>query len=89
MDTDELHTDGNSIAGLLQEVFVAEMTASRRTCQSCGEDHPIGSHRLYGGAGYVLRCPACGDIAASITRAAGAARDKPARDLAGRSPLRP
>jgi hypothetical protein len=71
VDTDALHTDGNSIAGLLQEVFVAEMTASRRTCQSCGEDHPIGSHRVYGGAGYVLRCPACGDIAASITAQPG------------------
>jgi hypothetical protein len=62
----EVHTDGNSIAGLLQEVFVAEVTASRRVCQSCGQDHPIGAHRLYSGAGHVLRCPGCGDLAATI-----------------------
>jgi Family of unknown function (DUF6510) len=62
-----MHTDGNNIAGLLQEVFVAEMTASRRACQSCGQDHPIGAHPLYQGAGHVLRCPSCGDVAACIT----------------------
>jgi Family of unknown function (DUF6510) len=71
MSVDELHTDGNTIAGLLQEVFVAEITACGRVCQSCGQQHPIGSHRLYTGAGYVLRCPGCGDIAACITTLPG------------------
>jgi uncharacterized Zn finger protein len=61
-----LHTDGNAIAGLLQEIFVAEVTAAGRVCQSCGSDHPIGAHRLYHGAGLVLRCPSCGDVAAAI-----------------------
>jgi Family of unknown function (DUF6510) len=71
MSTDELHTDGNRLGGLLQEVFVAEITASRRTCQSCHQENPIGAHRLYTGAGYVLRCPACGDVAACITTLPG------------------
>jgi ferredoxin-NADP reductase len=62
----EGHTDGNAIAGLLQEVFVAEMTTAGRVCQSCGQDHPIGAHRHYEGAGHVLRCPGCGDLAATI-----------------------
>ncbi|HYY74565.1 MAG TPA: DUF6510 family protein [Solirubrobacterales bacterium] len=66
MSPSDLHTDGNAIGGLLQEVFVAEVTAARRVCQSCGEERPIGSHRLYTGAGFVLRCPACGDVAACI-----------------------
>jgi hypothetical protein len=61
------HTDGNAIAGLLQEVFVAEATAAQRRCQSCGEEHAVGAHRLYSGAGQVLRCPHCGDLAACIT----------------------
>jgi predicted RNA-binding Zn-ribbon protein involved in translation (DUF1610 family) len=61
-----LHTDGNAIAGLLEEIFGTEMTATMRTCQSCGEAHPIGEHLLYRGAGLVLRCPNCGDIAAAI-----------------------
>jgi Family of unknown function (DUF6510) len=66
MEEESLHTDGNAIAGLLQEVFVAEVTAAGRVCQSCRQDSQIGAHRLYTGAGYVLRCPSCGDLAACI-----------------------
>ena len=66
MEAGTLHTDGNEIAGILQEVFVAEVTAAGRVCQSCHEDTPIGAHRLYHGAGLVLRCPSCGDLAAVI-----------------------
>ena len=62
----EMHTDGNQIAGLLQEVFVAEVTDTMRMCESCHHETPIGAHRLYASAGYVLRCPNCGDIAAAI-----------------------
>jgi hypothetical protein len=66
MEAGSLHTDGNAIAGLLQEVFVAEVTAAGRVCQSCGLDSQIGAHRLYSGAGHVLRCPGCGGLAAVI-----------------------
>ena len=66
MEGGSLHTDGNAIAGLLQEVFVAEITAAPRVCQSCRQESPIGAHRLYQGAGLVLRCPACGDLAAVV-----------------------
>ena len=66
MEMEDLHTDANDIAGLLQEVFVAEVTAAGRVCQSCGLDSQIGAHRLYTGAGFVLRCPGCGDLAAVI-----------------------
>ena len=62
----ELHTDGNNIAGVLREVFVAEMTDASRVCATCRRVNPIGAHRLYSGAGYVLRCPSCGDVAAAI-----------------------
>jgi hypothetical protein len=58
--------DGNGLAGTLVEVFGTEMTSVRRRCQSCGERHAIGSHRLYRGAGEVLRCPNCGDLALRI-----------------------
>lgn len=63
---DELHTDGNGVAGLLQEVFVAEITTARRLCDGCGADHAIGEHRAYAGAGTVLRCPSCGKVAATV-----------------------
>jgi hypothetical protein len=56
--------DGNAIAGLLTELFGgAEMTAAVRGCGSCGQRHAVGEHRLYRGAGLVLRCPGCGDVA--------------------------
>jgi hypothetical protein len=66
MEAGSLHTDGNAIAGLFREVFAAEVTAAGRVCQSCGLDSQIGAHRLYTGAGFVLRCPGCGDVAAVI-----------------------
>jgi hypothetical protein len=67
MNTPEMHTDGNAVAGMLQEIFVAEITAARRVCESCGQEHPIGAHRAYSGAGTVLRCPGCGDVAAFVS----------------------
>ena len=66
MEEGSLHTDGNAIGGVLAEVFVAEVTAAGRVCQSCGLDSQIGAHRLYTGAGFVLRCPGCGDLAAVV-----------------------
>jgi len=60
------HTDGNAIAGLLEERYGTDMTATMRTCQSCGQEWAIGAHRLYRGAGLVLRCPNCRDLAAVI-----------------------
>jgi hypothetical protein len=61
-----MHTDGNAIGGLLQEIFLTEVTAAPRICQSCGRRNAIGAHRLYRGAGLVLRCPSCGDLAGCI-----------------------
>ena len=63
MEDTEQHTDGTAIAGQLQEIFLAEFTTLERTCQSCGDRNPAGAHRSYRGAGIVLRCPHCGDIA--------------------------
>jgi hypothetical protein len=67
MDTNELHTDGNEMAGLLQQVFLTEITAARRVCDGCGHEYAIGAHLAYGGAGAVLRCPACDAVAATVT----------------------
>jgi uncharacterized Zn finger protein len=66
MSDNALWLDGNAIAGLLHELFGVELTGMPRGCQSCGEVHPIGAHRLYRGAGLVLRCPACGDVALRV-----------------------
>ncbi len=42
---DPLTLDGNSVAGLLQEVFAAEMTTAVGTCNNCGASEPIGAVR--------------------------------------------
>ena len=61
------HLDGNAEAGLLSEIFAAEFTTVERICQSCGDRNAGGAHRSYLGAGVVLRCPNCGDIALRVT----------------------
>ena len=63
MSEDARWLDGNALGGLLQELFGAEMTAAPHTCQSCGAERPVAAHRVYLGAGTVLRCPVCGQIA--------------------------
>jgi hypothetical protein len=66
MTTEGVHIDGNGIAGTLAEIFTRDVTSANRICQSCGTRAAIGAHRAYRGAGIVLRCPACGDIAALL-----------------------
>ena len=61
-----MHVDGNAIAGVLVEALGTEMTDAPRGCQSCGVVSAVGEHLVYLGAGYVLRCPACGDLALRI-----------------------
>jgi hypothetical protein len=63
MDVDinqALMLDGNAVAGLLQETFNAEMTASPTECASCGNQGDLGSLLAFTQApGMVLRCPVC------------------------------
>lgn len=58
--------DGNALAGVLEGLFEAEITTALRVCQSCGTRSAIGAHRAYSGAGIVLRCPACRDVAVVV-----------------------
>jgi hypothetical protein len=67
---DEL--DGNGAAGLLREVFGAEMTTAAATCASCGAVAPIGESGLYpGGPGTVIRCRHCTSVLVVITQIRG------------------
>jgi hypothetical protein len=82
-----MHTDANHVAGLLREIFTGELTAALRACETCGAERPVGAHRLYAGAGYVLRCPECGDLAAVVCeRADGYALSLRGTWLVGRAP---
>jgi hypothetical protein len=63
--------DGNAVAGLLQEVFAAEMTTAIGTCDGCGAREPIGAVRVFLGAGAVLRCPHCDNALVKIVSNGG------------------
>jgi Family of unknown function (DUF6510) len=80
----ERHLDGSGVAGLLEELLAAEPTSARRTCGSCGAEHPFGEHRAYQGAGLVLRCPACHDVAVRVL----AREDEAVVEIRGRVRIR-
>ena len=55
--------DGNTAAGLLQEIFVSDITSARIQCAACGSVAAVGSLRLYAvQMGAVLRCRHCEGI---------------------------
>ena len=62
----DLHLDGNGMAALLGDILGPQATQVVRRCQSCHDRQPLGAHRAYRGAGVVLRCPNCGDIAVCV-----------------------
>ena len=65
---DELMLDGNAVAGLLQDVFAAEMTPAIGSCATCHATEPVGAIHVDLGAGIVLRCPHCDNTLAAIVR---------------------
>jgi hypothetical protein len=55
--------DGNSVAGLLHELFGTEMTATPAECAHCGLSSEIGAMLAFGRSmGMVLRCPTCQEV---------------------------
>jgi Family of unknown function (DUF6510) len=69
MDDADLRLDGNAAAGLLSEVFAAEMTSAITTCASCGAVKVLAEAHLYGQApGAVLRCSRCTAILMCVVR---------------------
>ena len=81
----ERRLDGNAVAGLLGEIFTAEMTLAEGTCDSCGHEGPLGEvHAYLHAPGAVLRCPACGGVVMTIV----SARQQVWLNLAGTRRLR-
>jgi hypothetical protein len=65
---DALMLDGNAVAGLLHEVFAAEMTTALGTCGACSATGAVGATRVYRGAGIVMRCPHCDNALMTIVK---------------------
>ena len=59
----DLVLDGNAAAGLLQEIFILDITTAQIQCEACGCTGPVGSLHLYAAPmGAVLRCTHCDGI---------------------------
>jgi hypothetical protein len=72
MAGNELKLDGNAAAGILQEIFVHEMTMARTTCAGCGATAHLGGMAVYmHGPGTVIRCPGCDTVLMSIVHGGG------------------
>jgi Family of unknown function (DUF6510) len=69
-----LRLDGNAAAGLLQEIFVHELTTARGECSGCGAVAELGAQHLYmtpRSPGAVLRCAMCESVLMVIVHAGG------------------
>ena len=74
MQDHDLRLDGNAAAGLLQDVFVHEITGARGACAGCGSIGEIGGQHLYmapRSPGAVLRCSTCDSILMVVVKADG------------------
>ena len=59
-DGSDLVLDGNAAAGLLQEIFVFDITTALVECTGCGSTEAVGALRLYAAPmAAVLRCSHC------------------------------
>jgi len=61
--TDDRTLDANAVAGMLETLFGADMTAADSRCAACGREGEVGTLLAYTlGPGVVLRCPACSAV---------------------------
>ena len=74
MDESQLRLDGNAAAGLLGELFAAEVTAARGRCGTCHAIAELGAQHLYRYAnapGAVLRCRTCESVLMVVVQSGG------------------
>ena len=65
----ELMLDANAAAGLLQEIFGTDMTASPTECAHCGNQAEVGTLWAFTqGPGLVLRCSGCENVVIRIVQ---------------------
>ena len=74
MSTEDRRLDGNSIGGLLLELFGVELTVARTVCAGCGATEQLARLDVYADApGVVVRCCHCEGVMMRIVRAPGRA----------------
>ena len=61
--------DANALAGTLEMLFGADITAVPGRCAHCGTIHMVGAMRAYMRApGAVLRCPTCDGVVLRVVQ---------------------
>lgn len=66
------HVDGNALAGLLADVFAADMTMALLACGHCGQAGPLAAAVVEDdGAAAILRCRSCTRTLLTVLRADG------------------
>jgi hypothetical protein len=64
--------DGNAIAGLLYDVFGAELTTATAVCGHCGTPGVVAECVVYlGGPGAVARCRTCSGLLLVVVEVRG------------------
>jgi hypothetical protein len=67
METDERRLDGNAAAGVLGEIFPAEMSMAHIRCAGCATVEPVGAEMVYMDApGMVMRCVHCQSVLLTV-----------------------
>jgi hypothetical protein len=66
------HLDGNVLAGPLAELFAFDATTASARCIGCGTVAMLAAAMVYADAmGYVVRCPGCDSVLATVVRGEG------------------
>jgi ribosomal protein S27E len=74
MTSSGLWSDGNALAGPLQDLFRVEVTTAIGRCTNCGREGPMAEARVFDHApGVVARCPTCGQVLLRLVQGPGRA----------------
>jgi hypothetical protein len=67
-------TDGNALAGPLQDLIGPDVPAAVGRCGNCGRTGPMAQVRVFDHApGVVARCPTCDQVLLRLVRGSGRA----------------
>ena len=74
MTGSNLWTDGNALAGRLQDIVRVDITTAIGRCTGCGRTAPMAEVRVFDHApGVVARCPTCDQVLLRLVRDRGRA----------------
>jgi ribosomal protein S27E len=74
MTSSNLWTDGNALAGPLQDLFRVDLTTAIGRCTGCGRTAAMAEVRVFDHApGVVARCPVCDQVLLRLVHGPGRA----------------